>query len=88
MQIERLLTSQVEPFIHFPIGYELKTFEFERDEEAWCEVRNDAFASLAGSETPVLPGEVKKMKHEEGYLAGGMKLLFHHNVPVGLVRVP
>ncbi|MGP4081717.1 GNAT family N-acetyltransferase [Pseudalkalibacillus sp. R45] len=72
--------------VRFPEGYQLRTFQFERDEEAWCEVRNDAFASLAGSETPVLPQEVKKMRNEEGYIEGSIKVLFDEHTPVGLVR--
>lgn len=71
----------------FPEGYELRNFEFNRDEEIWCAVRNEAFATLAGSETPLTVGQVKKMEAEDGYIEEGLKLLYFNDKPVGLLRL-
>ncbi len=71
----------------FPEGYELRTFQFGKDEEAWCEVRNAGFAKLAGSETPKTPQWVSKLKDDENILEGGMKLLYYNGEPVGQVAI-
>lgn len=70
----------------FPAEYELKAFQFDRDEQIWCDVRNEAFAKLLGHETPITPNTVKEMKHWDEYLEGGMMILYHKERPVGLVR--
>lgn len=71
----------------FPHGYEFRTFQFGKDEDAWCEVRNAGFAKLAGSETPKTPEWVSKFKDDENLLAGGMKLLCFNGEPVGQVAI-
>lgn len=71
----------------FPQGYELRTFQFGKDEEVWCEVRNAGFANLAGSKTARTPQWVSKMKDDENLLEGGMKLLYHNEEAVGQVAI-
>jgi mycothiol synthase len=74
------------PSVKLPEGYEIKTFQQEQDEENWAVVRNAAFSTLKGSETPITIEGVTKLLHDEDYLEGGMLLLFHHGKPVGVIR--
>lgn len=69
-----------------PEGYEIKPFKAGKDEESWCLVRNSAFATLQGSETPMTPDEVAKMVSADDYIDGGMMILYHNGRPVGVVR--
>lgn len=71
----------------FPEEFTLKTFEFNQDEEAYCFVRNTSFKTLKGSETPVTPDQVNKMKNSDDYIEGGIQLLYDRDHPIGLVRV-
>lgn len=74
------------PQYSLPEGYEIKTFRPGSDEEAWCEVRNTAFAHLQGSETPITPEMVAKMISEEDYIEGELMILYHGEKTVGVVR--
>lgn len=69
-----------------PKGYELRPFQQGKDEENWAMVRNAAFSTLKGSETPITIEGVTKLLHDDDYLEGGMLLLFHHGRPVGVIR--
>jgi mycothiol synthase len=69
-----------------PEGYELRPFQRGKDEENWALVRNAAFSTLKGSETPITTEGVTKLLHDDDYLEGGMLLLFHHGKPVGVIR--
>ena len=70
----------------FPEGMELRTFEFEKDEEAWCKVRNEAFANLKGNEIPVTPEMVNEAQRKEEYLEGGMQILWKGMEPIAVVK--
>ncbi|WP_150275479.1 GNAT family N-acetyltransferase [Paenibacillus tepidiphilus] len=74
------------PEIALPEGYTLTPFRRGQDEAAWCGVRNPAFATLKGSETPQSPEMVAKLAAGSDYLEGGMQLLLHNGKPVGIVR--
>ncbi|MEQ6376132.1 GNAT family N-acetyltransferase [Bacillaceae bacterium S4-13-56] len=74
------------PSFQLSDGYELKDFIEGQDEETWCKVRNASFAKLQGSETPISPAMVTKMITETEHIEGGMKILYHHQIPVGVVR--
>ena len=67
-------------------GYVLRPMVFNRDEEDYCHVRNLGFAHLTGSETPITPDEVSRMKDSDAYIESGVFLLYHHGHPVGVVR--
>ncbi|MEH7112273.1 GNAT family N-acetyltransferase [Neobacillus niacini] len=69
-----------------PVGYELRPFRPGEDEENWRLVRNAAFATLKGSETPITIEGVTKLLTDHDYLEGGMMLLFHQGHPVGVIR--
>ncbi|SHJ16333.1 GNAT family N-acetyltransferase [Lutispora thermophila] len=69
-----------------PEGYEIKAFRRGKDEEAWCEVRNSAFANLKGNETHVTPEQVCKMVYADEYIEGGLMILYHNEKPIGVVR--
>jgi mycothiol synthase len=72
--------------VNLPESYELRTFNPGHDEENWRTVRNAAFATLKGSETPLTTEGVTKLLQDEDYLEGGMMLLFHQGKPVGVIR--
>lgn len=74
------------PEISLPEDYSIRGFRPGQDEVIWCEVRNAGFATLKGNETPATPEMVAKMISGEDYLEGGMKILFHKDKPVGVVR--
>lgn len=74
------------PDYQLPEGYEIKPFKPGKDEEAWCEVRNSAFANLQGNETPVTPEQVAKLVHADDYIEGGFMILYHNEKPVGVVK--
>lgn len=69
-----------------PVGYTLKTFKPDRDEEDWCYIRNTAFANLKGNSTPITTDMVHKMVSEAEYLEGGLIFLLHEDKPIGIVR--
>ncbi|WP_075617905.1 GNAT family N-acetyltransferase [Paenisporosarcina indica] len=71
---------------NLPNDYSFKTFEFNKDEEDYLYVRNNGFATLKGSETPLTVEEVKNMENKEDYLEGGIFLLYHQENPIGVVR--
>lgn len=69
-----------------PGGFSFRAFQPGRDEVAWCDIRNTAFAHLKGNSTPVTPEMVRKIVAATDYLKGGLILLLHEDKPVGIVR--
>ena len=74
------------PEVRLPVEYVMRDFVPGKDEGIWSEVRNAGFATLKGNQTPVTPEMVSKMISSNDYLEGGMKILFHKEKPVGVVR--
>ena len=74
------------PEVHFPEGYELRPFLPGEDEENWRQVRNAAFSTLKGSETPITTEGVAELLTHQDYIEGGMMILFHQGNPVGVIR--
>lgn len=74
------------PELSLPEGYEIRAFRTGIDESVWCEVRNNAFAKLKGSETPITPEMVTKMISEEDNIEGGLMILYHKDKAIGVVR--
>jgi mycothiol synthase len=70
-----------------PEGYYIKTFEFNKDEDNWCKVRNAAFATLKGSETPTTPEAITALKDCEDYVEGGLLMLYKDQEPIGVIRI-
>lgn len=83
-----LLIREVElvPKMDLPMNYSIRSLELNRDEENWCLVRNAAFASVKGNETPVTPNMVKDMILGVDNIDGGSMILYHMNKPVGCIR--
>ncbi|MEO2074067.1 MAG: GNAT family N-acetyltransferase [Bacillus sp. (in: firmicutes)] len=74
------------PEFSLPDEYEIKPFRLGVDEEAWCTVRNAAFANLKGSETPITPEMVVKMMTNTEHIEGASLILFDKERPVGVIR--
>jgi mycothiol synthase len=74
------------PEFNLPEDYEIKSLRIGCDETIWCEVRNESFAKLRGSETPITPEMVAKMISAEDHIEGGAMILYHKGRPVGVVR--
>jgi mycothiol synthase len=74
------------PELVLPSDYSIRSFRPGEDEGNWSEVRNAGFAQLKGNETPVTPEMVSKLITSSDYIEGGMKILFHREKPVGVVR--
>lgn len=81
--VKEITESQI---IDLPDGYSIREFQFDKDEEDWCHIRNTAFSNLKGNSTPITPEMVHKMLDSAEYLKGGMLFLMHNNTPVGIVR--
>lgn len=74
------------PASTLPEGYAIRVFRSGKDEEAWCAVRNASFARLKGSETPRTPEQIAKDMEAEDNIEGGSMLLYHKDIPVGVIR--
>ncbi|MEQ2527854.1 GNAT family N-acetyltransferase [Robertmurraya yapensis] len=82
-----LLREDLEiPGLRLPADYSIRSFRPGVDEAKWCVVRNAGFAQLQGSETPITPEMISEMISKEGYVEGGMMILFHQDRPVGIVN--
>ncbi|MFD2215270.1 GNAT family N-acetyltransferase [Metabacillus endolithicus] len=66
--------------------YVIKPFQHNLDEQKWCDVRNIAFATLTGNETPISPDDVNKMMLSKEHIEGGAMILYHNERPVGVIR--
>lgn len=72
----------------FPKGYSLLPYRGPMDAADWCLVRNDAFQTLRGSETPLDEAGVVKMTEEACHVDGGMLILRDEaNQAIGIIRV-
>ena len=69
-----------------PEGFALKAFDAERDLQEWCNVRNIAFATVKGNETPITPEMVRSFTDRNDYLSGGMIMLTHEGRAIGIAR--
>lgn len=91
-EIERfvwVLTRSDKPVsdLNLSEGYSLETLNPETDAMHWCHVRNEAFKTLKGSETPMNVEGFRAMLESQGHLPEGMLLLWHDQQVVGIVRV-
>jgi len=78
--------NQDVPEFTLPEGYEIRPFVLRRDEEVWCSVRNESFAKLKGSETPITPEMAAKQMSGDNVIEGGAMILYHGSRPVGVVK--
>lgn len=69
----------------FANGYTFRPFVSGQDEQHWCDVRNAAFSTLKGSETPITPKILQKSITNSSHIDGGMKMLFLEDVAVGVI---
>lgn len=75
-------TEIIEP--RFPNGFQLRTYQYGVDDEAWCDVRNTCFPE----EEPKTPENINTYWEENPdlYLKGGMLLLYHNDKPAAAIR--
>lgn len=76
----------LEPEARMPAGFSIRRFAAGSDEQAWCDIRNSAFSSLKGNESPITAGMVREMVAGEDHIDGGMLFLLNGKKPVGLIR--
>ncbi len=74
------------PDVIMPQDYTIRPVELNRDEENWCKVRNAAFATVRGNETPVTSNMVKEMILSSDNIEGGAMILYHKDNAVGCIR--
>lgn len=74
------------PHYDLPMDYSIRSLDIDQDAESWCLVRNAAFASVKGNETPVTPQMVKEMTLSKDYIEGGCMMLYHKDRAVGCIR--
>lgn len=77
-------TDHLKPVV-FPQNIQLKDFTIGKDENTWLELRNGAFASLTGNDTPLSVEELTKFINGSAYVRGGMKILYDRDQPVGII---
>lgn len=75
------------PEVGLPEGFSVGPCRPGQDEQAWCDVRNTAFATLRGSETPITADMAAKQLCGQDALEGGALMLRCGQSPVGVVRV-
>ncbi len=73
--------------VSFPAGYILKPFVHGTDEGNYAHVRNIAFKSLKGSETPITEEMVAKLTTESYILKNGTQILWYDGKPVGVLNM-
>jgi mycothiol synthase len=74
------------PEVSFSQDFRIGTFEAGKDEAAWCEVINLAFANISGSDIQRTP-EMINMEEDDGHLEDGAMILYHKEIPIGTIRV-
>ncbi|MCI0449692.1 MAG: GNAT family N-acetyltransferase [Chlorobi bacterium] len=70
----------------FPEGCSVKTLAEGKDERAWCDVNNEAFANMLGH-THLRPEKITEWMKQDSYIAGGMKMLWHNDKPIGTIAL-
>ena len=83
-----VLDKKIEDKISFQLrdGFLLKKIEHSRDEQAWCNIINSAFADIEGH-THMLPERIDEMRKEKEYLEDGMNILWNSGKPAGLIKL-
>lgn len=76
--------DQPVPEPSLPEGFAIAEYVLDRDAAAWCAVRNAAFATLKGSETPITDEQADQ--GNRGAIPGGAMLLNHGGQTIGVVK--
>lgn len=72
--------------LNLPEGYTIRSMIPGKDESIWCAVRNEAFAHLLGSETPMTEEIIHERTLASDYLENGALILYDGDRPVGIVQ--
>ncbi|WP_100489157.1 GNAT family N-acetyltransferase [Sporolactobacillus pectinivorans] len=72
--------------LSLPEGYTIRPMIPGKDESIWCAVRNEAFAHLPGSETPMTEEMIHERTLASDYLENGALILYDGDQPVGIVQ--
>ncbi len=70
-----------------PPGMILTSVQTSEDVKDWCSVRNEAFKTVQGNETPITAEKALEMLNESRAIPGGMLLLKDGDYPVGAIRI-
>lgn len=79
-------SKEIQALPALPDGFSLQVFRPGIDEADWVNIRNQAFANLLGSQTPLSKEQVVKMTQEDVHLEAGMMFVFDGDRAVGIVR--
>ncbi len=71
----------------FPDGYELTDYVYGKDDDDYLNVRNKAFSTIKGSETPHTKEQVANYMKIDQILSGGVKILRYMGDPVGVIKM-
>lgn len=73
--------------VSFPEGFEIRTMREGTDEQAWCDIINEAFANLSGH-TEMIPEKIEEWRQSDpSFVKEGMKLVWHEDKPVATAAI-
>lgn len=73
--------------VTFPEGFEIKTIREGTDEQAWCDIINEAFANLSGH-TEMIPEKIEEWRQSDpSFIKEGMILVWHKDKPVATAAI-
>ncbi|MDN3956811.1 GNAT family N-acetyltransferase [Sporolactobacillus laevolacticus] len=72
--------------IELPENYSIRPLIPGKDEAVWCEIRNEGFAKLPGSETPMTEEIIRDRMTGSDYLEDGALILYHQDRAIGIVQ--
>ncbi len=78
-------TSKLTP--DFNEDYQIKPFQFNRDEIFWCDVINKSFNFLTSHISDVTEDMVNQLQHQDGFLDTGLMMLYHRDFVIGVLSV-
>ena len=79
-------SDDVKP-VSFPVGFEIRTMREGVDEQAWCDIINEAFADMLGH-TEMTPGKIEEWRQSDpSFIKEGMKLVWHKDKPVATAAI-
>ncbi|CAM3275387.1 GNAT family N-acetyltransferase [Sporolactobacillus spathodeae] len=72
--------------LNLPEHYSIRPLIPGKDETVWCAIRNECFANLPGSETPMTEEIIRDRMTHSDYLEDGALILYDQNRAIGIVQ--